>query len=119
MCQQSPAWKRPSVLIPTAFSLHREANQITALAGQASTPSGWFDVGGWRERLPSWVDRTSAALGWLETVRRAVCVISCLRLDAVLYAPAPPHKARQNGRPWKKGEWLPMLEEVLPDSTPR
>jgi hypothetical protein len=51
-------------------------------------------------------------------VRHAVCVISCLQLDVALYAPTPPRKARQKRRPRKKGKGLPMLEEVLLDSTP-
>jgi Transposase DDE domain len=58
-------------------------------------------------------DHTYAALEWLDAVRHDVCVITRLRLDAALYAPAPPRQPGQNGRPRKKGKRLPTLEKVL------
>jgi hypothetical protein len=61
-------------------------------------------------------DHTYAALEWLDAVRHAVCVMTRLRLDAALYAPAPPRQPRQNGRPRKQGKRLPTLEKVLTDS---
>jgi hypothetical protein len=64
-------------------------------------------------------DSTYAALEWLDAVRHAVCVITRLRLDAALYEPAPPRKPRQNGRPRKKGQRLPTLEQVLTDASTR
>jgi hypothetical protein len=45
-----------------------------------------------------------------------VCVITRLRLDAALYAPAPPRKPSQNGRPRKTGQRLPTLEKVVSES---
>jgi hypothetical protein len=39
-------------------------------------------------------DSTYAALEWLDAVRESACVITRLRLDAALYAPAPPQKPR-------------------------
>ena len=44
-----------------------------------------------------------------------VTLIAPLRLDARLYAPAPPRKKGTNGRPRVKGEELPKLAEVLDD----
>jgi DDE superfamily endonuclease len=49
-------------------------------------------------------DSTYAALAWLDAVRESACVITRLRLDAALYAPAPPRRPKQNGRPRKEGE---------------
>jgi hypothetical protein len=43
-----------------------------------------------------------------------VCVTR-LRLDAALYAPAPPRKKGTQGRPRKKGARLPTLAQVLAD----
>lgn len=44
--------------------------------------------------------------------RHQVALIAPLRLDARLYAPAPPRKPHTNGRPRIKGEELPKLSEV-------
>src|SRR5438552_11640680 len=44
-----------------------------------------------------------------------VTLIAPLRLDARLYAPAPPRKKGTNGRPRVKGEELPKLAAVLDD----
>jgi hypothetical protein len=62
-------------------------------------------------------DNTYSALEWLDAVRRDACVITRLRLDAALYAPAPPRRIRQNGRPRKKGVRLPTLAQVLANPT--
>ncbi len=48
-------------------------------------------------------------------VKHNVILIAPLRLDARLYAPAPPRKPHTNGRPRVKGEELPKLGEVLSD----
>ena len=44
-----------------------------------------------------------------------IAVITRLRLDAALYAPAPPRRPRQNGRPRLKGGRLPTLAARLAD----
>jgi hypothetical protein len=46
-------------------------------------------------------------------VRRHVTLITRLRLDANLFAPPPPRRKGQNGRPRRKGERLPKLDERL------
>ncbi len=46
-----------------------------------------------------------------------VTLIAPLRLDARLFAPAPPRKPGTNGRPRVKGEELPKLSKVLEDPT--
>lgn len=46
-----------------------------------------------------------------------VTVITRLRLDAALYAPAPPRQPKQNGRPRVKGARLPTLAACATDPT--
>lgn len=58
-------------------------------------------------------DTSFAALELLGAVRQHVCVITRLRLDANLFAPAPPRRPGQTGRPRRKGERVPKLEERL------
>jgi hypothetical protein len=59
-------------------------------------------------------DSSFAALDLLYAVRSCgVAMVTRLRLDASLYCPAPPRLPRQPGRPRKKGERLPKLEERL------
>jgi hypothetical protein len=60
-------------------------------------------------------DSSFSAIELLASARDAVTVVTRLRLDAALYAPAPPRKPGQVGRPRKKGERLPSLEQVLSD----
>jgi len=43
-----------------------------------------------------------------------ICMITGFRLDAALYEPAPPPTGKK-GRPRKKGQRLPTLEQVLAD----
>ncbi|HJU17136.1 MAG TPA: transposase [Stellaceae bacterium] len=59
-------------------------------------------------------DSAFAALEFLAAVRQHVCVITRLRLDANLFAPAPP-KRRGRGRPPLKGKRLPKLTQLLHD----
>ena len=58
-------------------------------------------------------DSTFAALNFLGATQRHATVITRLRLDAGLYAPAPLRRPGQRGRTRKKGERLPALSEVL------
>lgn len=57
-------------------------------------------------------DSQVAALDWLDACRSRATVVTRLRLDAVLYAPAPPRKPRTRGRPRLKGKRLSTLAEV-------
>jgi hypothetical protein len=49
----------------------------------------------------------------LSRLAHPICCITRLRMEAALYAPAPPRKPRQNGRPRLKGKRLPTLAQVL------
>jgi hypothetical protein len=61
-------------------------------------------------------DNTYAALDFLhrcQSLLNPVTVITRLRLDAGLYEPAPPYAGK--GRPRKKGQRLPNLQQVAAD----
>jgi hypothetical protein len=60
-------------------------------------------------------DSEFAAILWLFRLTQLpgqLCLIVRLRLDAALYKPAPKRKPGTQGRPRKKGERLPTLEQV-------
>ena len=61
-------------------------------------------------------DNAYAALDLLhccQSLREPVTLIARLRLDAALYAPAPPRQPGQNGRPPLKGPRRPPLKTLL------
>jgi hypothetical protein len=60
-------------------------------------------------------DSSFAALEIIAAVRRHVCLITRLRLDAGLFEPAPERRPGQRGRPRLKGKRLPKLSAVLAD----
>jgi len=57
-------------------------------------------------------DSAFAVLGFLAAVRKRVCVVTRLRLDANLFD-VPPQKRKRRGRPPIKGKRLPKLSSVL------
>jgi hypothetical protein len=61
-------------------------------------------------------DSSFAAIELIAAVRRHVCFITRLRLDANLFAPSSAHR-RGRGRPAKKGRKLPKLADILADPT--
>src|SRR3954447_22966295 len=63
-------------------------------------------------------DSAFSALEWLSAlVRRNITVVTRLRLDAALYAPAPFRSPGTNGRPRKKGKRLATLRHLLDHKT--
>jgi hypothetical protein len=64
-------------------------------------------------------DSAFAALDFLGATRQHAAVITRLRLDAALYAPAPARAAGQRGRPRLKGQRLPRLSQVRDDPATR
>lgn len=60
-------------------------------------------------------DSSFAALELIAAVRRHVCLITRLRLDASLFEPAPERPPGKRGRSAKKGKRLPKLSAVLAD----
>jgi DDE superfamily endonuclease len=77
----------------------------------------------WPERaLVAVADSTYAALEFLAACRswaNPVTVVTRLRLDAALYAPAPPREPGRRGRPRRKGGRLPTLSVVAADPATR
>jgi hypothetical protein len=77
----------------------------------------------WPERaVVAVADSGYAALEFLAACcrwRNPVAVVTRLRLDAALYAPAPPRRPRQHGRPRLKGARLPTPAAVAatPETT--
>jgi hypothetical protein len=64
-------------------------------------------------------DSSFSAHDLIAAVRRHVCLVTRLRLDANLFAPAPERSPRQLGRPPKKGRPLPKLSQALESKATR
>lgn len=62
-------------------------------------------------------DSSFAAIDLLAALAPTMTCITRLRLDARLFAPAPPRRPGTNGRPRLKGERLPLLRDVLTATT--
>jgi hypothetical protein len=60
-------------------------------------------------------DASFAALDLIAALRRHVCLITRLRIDASLFAPAQPRRPGQMGRPRVKGQRLPKFATMLAD----
>jgi hypothetical protein len=58
-------------------------------------------------------DSSFSALELIAAVRRHVCLVTRLRLDANLFAPAPARRPQRRGRPPLKGRQLPKLASML------
>ena len=56
-----------------------------------------------------------SGVGLIAALRRHACLVTRLRIDASLFAPAPPRRPGQRGRPRLKGRRLPALKAVLAD----
>ena len=64
-------------------------------------------------RLIIVADASFAALDLIAALRHQVCLVTRLRIDASLFAPAPPRQPGQMGRPRLKGRRLPKFAAVL------
>src|SRR4051812_49911389 len=65
------------------------------------------------------MDSSFSAIELLRDAGRHLCLISRLRLDAGLYAPAPPRMPGTRGRPRVKGARQPSLKERLANPATR
>ena len=72
-----------------------------------------------QRRIVIVADSSFAALELLNAVRDRLAVITRLRLDAALKAPAPIRPGSRRGRPRRKGERLPGLSAILASPTTR
>jgi len=66
-------------------------------------------------RLVVVADASFSGVGLIAALRRHVCLVTRLRIDASLFAPAPPRRPGQMGRPRLKGRRLPGLKAALAD----
>src|SRR5215213_4064893 len=70
-------------------------------------------------RVIAVMDSSFSAIELLRDAGRHLCLISRLRLDAGLYAPAPPRMPGTRGRPRVKGARQPSLKERLENPATR
>ena len=126
-------WLSVAVMLPVPFANRRWALPfLTVLAPSAR----WSERQGRRHKtLTDWArqailqskrwladrrvvvvaDSSFAALELIAAVRRHVCLITRLRLDASLFEPAPERRAGQIGRPALKGRRRAKLSAVPAD----
>src|SRR6478736_139440 len=124
-------WLSLAVVVPVPFAKRRWALPfLTVLAPSAR----WSETQGRRHKTLTdrarqailqskrWLadrsvvvvaDSSFAALELIAAVRRHVCLITRLRLDASLFEPAPERRPNQKGRPRLKGKALPKLSAIL------
>jgi DDE superfamily endonuclease len=128
-------WLSLAVILPVPFANRRWALPfLTVLAPSV----GWSEARGRRHKTLTdqarqailqckrWLadrrvvvvaDSSFAALELIAVVRRHVCLITRLRLDASLFEPAPERRPNQKGRPRLKGKALPKINAILADAT--
>ena len=111
-------WALPvlTVLAPSAgwaTARGRRHKKVTDWARQAVRQLARWLPG---RRLICLGDSGYAVLDLLAAAPPRVCWLTRLRLDAALYAPAPPRRAGQLGRPRVKGGRLPGLAQLAADA---
>jgi DDE superfamily endonuclease len=114
-------WALPflTVLAPSERYARRRGSRhkrLTDWARQALPQAARWLPG---RRVVVVADSGFAALELLAAVRRRVCVVTRLRLDARLFAPPPPRTRHTIGRPRVVGERLPALARRLGDRRTR
>jgi hypothetical protein len=114
-------WGLPflTILAPSeryAVAHRRRHKKLTDWARQAV-----LQVRRWlpKRKIVVVADSSFASLDLIASLRKHVCFITRLRLDANLYEPPPPRQRGQRGRPAKKGRRLPKLCDVLADRKTR
>jgi DDE superfamily endonuclease len=112
-------WALPflSVLAPSERSTARQRRRFKPLTTWARQMIRQLHRWAPERRLVVVGDRAYAALELLDAVRSAATVITRLRLDARLFAPPPPRKLGQQGRPRLVGDRLPNLTAHVEDTT--
>jgi hypothetical protein len=110
-------WALPflTILAPSERYDHTHKRRHKALTDWAR--QGILQIRRW---LPSRLivivaDSGFAAIELIAAVRRHVCFVTRLRLDANLFAPPPPRRPGRPGRTAKRGHKLPKLTQVLTD----
>jgi DDE superfamily endonuclease len=93
----------------TAYAQHQQATKLELLREMIILVAHWAE----ERSLYLVVDSAYAGKTILEDRPANVQVISRLRLDAALYAPPPPRRPGQKGRPRRRGDRLPPLQQVI------
>jgi DDE superfamily endonuclease len=110
-------WALPflTVLAPSQRYAHERGRRHKKLTDWARQALG--QLARWlpERRIVAVTDSSYAALELLDAVRRHVCMVTRLRLDARLFTPPPPRTRRTIGRPRLIGERLPTLAQCLAD----
>jgi hypothetical protein len=114
-------WAMPflTILAPSEryhIAHRRRHKKLTDFARQAI-----LQVRRWvpKRKIVVVADSSFAALDLIAAIRRHVCLVTRLRLDANLFTPAPKRRPGQRGRTAKKGRPLPKLAKVLEKKTTR
>jgi hypothetical protein len=93
----------------TAHARHGQATKLELLRQLVVLAADWAGA----RSIYLVVDSAYAGRTVLEHRPANVHVISRLRLDAALYAPPPPRRPGQQGRPRRRGQRLPSLQQVV------
>jgi DDE superfamily endonuclease len=115
-------WALPflTVLAPSRRYYQKQGRKPKKLADRARQALGQVKRWCVNRELIFLGDATYAVLELLAFAQRiGVTLITPLRLDAALFAPAPARKKGQKGRPRKKGKALPKLAQRLVDKKTR
>jgi hypothetical protein len=92
-----------------AHAQHRSATKLELLREMIVLVARWAE----ERSLYVVVDSAYAGRTILEDRPVNVQVVSRLRLDAALYAPPPPRRPGQKGRPRRRGDRLPALQHLI------
>jgi hypothetical protein len=92
-----------------AHARHRQATKLELLREMIALVAHWTE----ERKLYVVVDSAYAGRTILEDRPANVQVISRLRLDAALYEPPPARPAGQKGRPRRRGDRLPPVQQVI------
>ena len=92
-----------------AHAQHRQATKLELLREMVGLLAQWAG----ERTVYLAVDSAYAGRTILEDRPANVHVLSRLRLDAALYAPPPPRRPGQQGRPRRRGDRLPALSQQI------
>src|SRR3989440_4248118 len=92
-----------------AHAQHRQTTKLELLREMIALLAQWAG----ERTVYLVVDSAYAGRTVLEDRPSNVHVISRLRWDAALYAPPPPRRPGQKGRPRRRGERLPALQQLI------
>src|SRR5207237_8598078 len=98
----------------TAYAEHQQTTKLELLREMVVLLAQWAG----ERTVYLVVDSAYAGRTVLEDRPSTVHVVSRLRFDAALYAPAPRRRPGQKGRPRRRGERLPPLSQRIARARP-